>query len=35
MSRGLGLEVDAKFVMFDKTFVLFWYLVGTRVSEDV
>jgi hypothetical protein len=35
MSRRLGLEVDAQLVIFDKTLVLFWYLVCSRVSEDV
>ncbi len=35
MSKGLGLEVDAKLVMFNKTLVLFWYLVRSHVSEDV
>ncbi len=32
--RRLGLETDAKFIMFEKTWVLLWYLVGSCVSEN-
>jgi hypothetical protein len=32
--KGLGLESNEKFVMFGTMLVLFWYLVGNRISKD-
>ncbi len=34
-SEGWGQKQMPKFEMFDRTLILFWYLMGSRVSEDV